>query len=238
MIGMTMTQTTNGYAVNMPYVQSVLNAGGLPLCIPIGVEKEMNQLFDLLDGIVLTGGVDVHPHFYEEEPHLKLGEVMLERDQFELELTHQALNRGIPILAICRGLQLLNVALGGTLYQDIYTQYEGKVILHSQIANRSVATHFVEMNQQSKLFKIIGKQRIAVNSMHHQSIKEVGNHLNIVAKASDGIVEAAELDESIHPYCLAVQWHPEEMAIAGNEHAKKLFSSFVQAALQCKNKTV
>lgn len=231
-----MTQSTKGYSVNIPYVQSILNAGGIPFCIPIGVEKENDQLFDVLDGLLLTGGVDVHPHFYEEEPHPKLGEIMLERDKFEIALTQQGLNKGTPILAICRGIQILNVALGGTLYQDIYSQCEGKVILHSQIADRSVASHFVEINKQSKLFEIIEEQKIPVNSMHHQSIKKVGNHLNIVATASDGIVEAAELDESIHPFCIAVQWHPEEMAVVGDEYSKKLFSSFIEAALEWKNK--
>lgn len=231
-----MTQTQKGFAVNSPYVESITGAGGIPICLPLGVEKESDTLFEVLDGLLLTGGVDVHPHFYKEEPHQELGEVMLQRDQFEIALTHHALNQGIPILAICRGLQILNVALGGTLYQDIYTQCKGTVILHSQKAERSVATHFVDIEEKSKLYEIVGKKRIAVNSMHHQSIKEVGNYINVVAKARDGIIEAAEMDETIHPYCLAVQWHPEEMAVMEDEPAKKLFSSFVNATLEYKNK--
>ena len=109
---------------------------------------------------MFTGGVDVHPHFYQEEPHPKLGEIMLERDQFEIALSHQALNKGIPILAICRGIQILNVALGGTLYQDIYSQCEENVLLHSQQADRSVATHFIEISKQSKLFEMMERKKL------------------------------------------------------------------------------
>lgn len=233
-IGITMTKSSNAFSVNSPYVQSVLNAGGVPLCIPLGVEKLSNDLFNVLDGILFSGGVDVHPHFFQEEPHPKLGEIMLERDQFEISLIHEALNKGIPIFAICRGIQILNVALGGTLYQDIYSQREN-VILHSQKADRSVATHFISIVKDSKLFKIIGKERVAVNSIHHQSIKDVGTHLKVVARTSDGIIEAAEIDETVHPFCLAVQWHPEEMVVDGDEFSKKLFSRFVAEALVFKS---
>ncbi|TSI10124.1 gamma-glutamyl-gamma-aminobutyrate hydrolase family protein [Lysinibacillus sp. BW-2-10] len=226
-IGITMTVIKEKYNINVPYVQSVLEAGGLPFCIPFGVEKDAAQVVEVIDGLLLTGGVDVHPHYFQEEPHPQLGEVMLERDKVEIALAHAALNKKLPIFAICRGIQLLNVALGGTLYQDINAQYEQEPLLHKQQALRHEPSHFVDVVQGSILHKIVGKDRIAVNSLHHQAVKDVSDILKVSSRASDGIIEAMELEN--YPFCIAVQWHPEEMAVKGDTHSRELFRAFIEA---------
>ncbi|MFC7685209.1 gamma-glutamyl-gamma-aminobutyrate hydrolase family protein [Ureibacillus sp. GCM10028918] len=228
-IGITMTTNNGQYCINEAYVKSVLQAGGIPVNIPFGVESDAEQLLEGIDGLLLTGGVDVHPHFFDEEPHINIGDIMLERDEVELELTEAALKKTMPIFGICRGIQLLNVALGGTLYQDINSQYEHTPILHKQNARRKEASHYIEITKGSKLHESIGKEKIAVNSFHHQALKKVPDIFEITAKASDGIIEAFEIKD--YPYCVGVQWHPEEMAIAGDEHAKNLFKSFIDACV-------
>lgn len=232
-IGVTMTTNNGQYCINEAYVKSIIQAGGIPVNIPFGVESDVEQLIDRIDGLLLTGGVDVHPHFFNEEPHVKLGQVMLERDQIELTLTKVALEKKIPIFGICRGIQLLNVALGGTLYQDINTQFKEDPILHQQNARRGEVSHFVEIKPGTQLHDIIGKEKIGVNSFHHQSIKDVANIFSVTAKASDGIIEAIEMKD--YPFCLAVQWHPEEMAITNDAHSQKLFKAFIDA---CGNKAL
>lgn len=228
-IGVTMTTNNGQYCINEAYVKSIIQAGGIPVTIPFGVDSDAEQLLEGIDGLLLTGGVDVHPHFFDEEPHIKIGDIMLERDEVELKLTEAALKKTMPMLGICRGLQLLNVALGGTLYQDINSQYEHTPILHKQNARRKEASHFIEITKDSQLYEIIGKEKIAVNSFHHQALKKVPDIFKITAKASDGIIEAFEMKE--YPYCVGVQWHPEEMAIAEDEHAKNLFKSFIDACV-------
>ena len=224
-IGITMTTSDGKYCINSPYVKSVIDAGGIPFCIPFGVEKDVRQVIDSIDGLLLTGGVDIHPHYFQEEPHPKLGEVMLERDKVEIALAHAALNQKLPVFAICRGIQLLNVALGGTLYQDINAQYEAEPLLHKQNALRHELAHFIEISNGTRLHNILGKDRIAVNSLHHQAVKDVPALFQISARASDGIIEAMELND--YPFCIAVQWHPEEMAAKGEEYSKKLFKAFI-----------
>ena len=230
-IGITMTTNNGQYCINEAYVKSIIQAGGVPVNIPFGVESDVERLLEGIDGLLLTGGVDVHPHFFDEEPHIKIGHIMLERDEVELVLTEAALKKTMPIFGICRGIQLLNVALGGTLYQDINSQYEQTPILHQQNARRREASHYIEIIKGSLLHEIVGKEKIAVNSFHHQALKKVPELFKITAKSSDGIIEAIEMKD--YPYCVGVQWHPEEMAIVDDEHAKNLFKSFIDA---CKSK--
>ncbi|MFL0505268.1 gamma-glutamyl-gamma-aminobutyrate hydrolase family protein [Ureibacillus sp. 179-F W5.1 NHS] len=227
-IGVTMTESNGQYCINEAYVKSILNAGGIPFVLPFGVEKDAVQFITKIDGLLLTGGVDVHPHYFHEEPHLNLGHVMLERDQMEMALTKVALERKIPIFGICRGIQLLNIAMGGNLYQDINSQYESTPILHQQRASRYVPSHYIEIKSNSHLHQIIGKEKIAVNSFHHQSVKNVPDSFSISAKATDGIIEAIELKD--YPFCIGVQWHPEEMAVTQEEHSQKLFKAFIDAS--------
>ncbi|MGN4126035.1 gamma-glutamyl-gamma-aminobutyrate hydrolase family protein [Lysinibacillus sphaericus] len=219
--------------LNVAYGKSIIEAGGIPLIIPLGVEADVAQVLSLTDGLLLSGGYDVHPFHFGQEPSLGLGQIQPERDSLELALIKAALIRQMPIFGICRGIQMLNIALGGTLYQDIDREYHSsKLLKHTQQAARGVATHYVNVVPDSLLKTIVEEDRIAVNSMHHQAINVLAEKLTVVAKSSDGIVEAV-IHEAL-PFCLAVQWHPEEQAVVGDETAKKLFTAFTKASLKYK----
>lgn len=232
-IGVTMNYKEDQYFVNESYVQAIMNAGGIPICIPYGEVTEVELMINKIDGLLLTGGGDINPILYQEEPHPKLGQVLTMRDENELLWTKKALERKLPILAICRGLQILNVALGGTLYQDIYAQNQRELLLHSQKAARHETFHFVTLKENSRLFEILKKKNILVNTFHHQAIKEIASELDIVGKASDGIIEAVE-HRTLH-FCIGVQWHPEELAIIGEEYSVKLFQAFIDTSANEKN---
>ncbi|KOS62793.1 gamma-glutamyl-gamma-aminobutyrate hydrolase family protein [Lysinibacillus agricola] len=219
--------------LNEAYSKSVIEAGGIPLIIPLGVEEDVVQILSLTDGLLLSGGYDVHPFLFGAEPTPKLGKVHPERDSVELALIEAAYIRKMPIFGICRGIQMLNVALGGTLYQDMESEYHSsKLIKHLQQAARGVATHYVSLTPDTLLRTIIEEEKIAVNSFHHQAVNVVAEKLKVAAKSSDGIVEAVVHEDL--PFCLAVQWHPEEQAMAGDEVSKKLFTAFVKASLMFK----
>lgn len=214
--------------LNEPYAKAIFEAGGLPILLPIGVESDIEQLLTLVDGVLLTGGYDIHPFYYQEEPYPGLGEVVPERDVLEITLTKKTIEKRKPFLGLCRGHQVLNVALGGTLYQDLSGQFDREGLLqHSQKAARGVATHSVEIVAGSVLEEIMGATRIAVNSFHHQAVKKVASSLRVVASSSDGVVEALVHEKSA--FCVSVQWHPEEQAVKGDLAAKKLFEAFVNA---------
>lgn len=219
--------------LNTAYSKSILEAGGIPIIIPFGVEEDVAQILSISDGLLLSGGHDVHPFYFGAEPSPKLGQIYPERDTVELALTNAAIARQMPIFGICRGIQLLNVALGGTLYQDIDSEYHSsKILKHTQQAARGVATHYVNIEQDNLLMEIIEKEQISVNSYHHQAVNVIAETLSVAAKSSDGIIEAV-VHETL-PFCLGVQWHPEEQAFAGDEVAKKLFKAFVEASLKYK----
>lgn len=193
--------------VPRPAINGVLNAGGIPVSLPYLPKEEINGLLERLDGVIFTGGPDIDPNFMGEEPIPELGVTNRNRDLFEIALVRTAVAKHIPILGICRGAQVINVALGGTVYQDLKAQYPGKVLKHHQIAPGDQPTHFVSVDHDSQLFKSIG-DNVFVNSRHHQAIKDVPEGLKIVATASDGVIEAIEnQDASVQ----AVQWHPENM---------------------------
>ena len=191
----------------MIYVQAVIRAGGLPLIIPVGIEADVEQLVGMLDGLLLSGGNDINPMLFNEEPHADLGEVSPSRDSIELELARQMLKTDKPILGICRGLQVLNVAVGGTLYQDLHKQNEGPILQHLQKAPNTHPSHFVQLEKGSLLESIAGSERIQVNSFHHQSLKDVPAVFKVTGVASDGIIEAVESTDE--HFVLGVQWHPE-----------------------------
>lgn len=219
--------------LNVAYSKSIIEAGGIPLIIPIGVEEEAAQILALTDGLLLSGGHDVHPFLFGAEPSLKLGKIHPARDTIELALIEAAFQRKMPIFGICRGIQILNVALGGTLYQDIDSDhFSTKLLQHMQQSGRAVATHSVQVIADNLLATIVEQEKIAVNSFHHQAVNVLAEKLKVAAKSSDGIIEAVVHEEM--PFCLAVQWHPEELAIAGDEGAQKLFSAFVEASLKFK----
>ena len=214
------------YFVGRAYVQAVLNAGGTPIVIPYQPKENILHILDKLDGLILTGGVDVDPSRYGENPMVNCGEINPYRDELDLLTAGFALDRNLPILAICRGAQVLNVALGGTLVQDIPSQIKDS-IKHWQKAPNWYASHDITVQPASLLGSILGNAPTRVNSYHHQSIAKVGKGLRIVATAPDGIVEAVESTE--HRFVLGLQWHPELMDGHYNS-ASEIFKCFVQAA--------
>lgn len=195
--------------VNASYVRAVLRAGGLPLVLsPLLGAAHNGPVLDLLDGLLLTGGEDVDPAHYGQPPHPRLGDVDPERDAFELGLFRDAQARGLPVLAICRGIQVVNVALGGTLWQDIPSE-RPEALPHAQQSGRDDRTHDVVIQPDSLLAAALATTRCPVNSFHHQSIRELAPGLTVSGRAPDGEIEAVESDAGA-PWMLAVQWHPEE----------------------------
>lgn len=227
-IGITGNFGDKGCELAQAYYQSVLQAGGVPLVIPPyevteGAEEDHNPLFedsllqmlsetlDRVDALLFSGGGDINPLVMGEQPIPALHGVCPERDAQELWLVRQAYHRQIPMLGICRGAQVMTVALGGKVYQDIYTQHaKGELLKHSQEMPRDAVSHTVRMEQGSMLHRIVQADSLAVNSFHHQAVSETGSLLRPVAFSCDGIVEAVESTE-LKPI-LGVQWHPEAFA--------------------------
>jgi putative glutamine amidotransferase len=214
------------HQLNTNYVTAIIQAGGLPLILPIGIETDAKQVANMLDGILLTGGGDIDPTLFDEEPHAKLGEVTPSRDSLEIEVAKEMLQVDKPILGICRGLQILNVALGGAIIQDIHSQSANTVLQHSQKAPRSHPSHFVQIEKDTILESITETQTIKVNSFHHQAVKVVPEPLRISGTASDGIIEAVE--STAHDFVLGVQWHPEALAEYGDAVSNRIFDKFVE----------
>lgn len=209
------------------YVQAVIRAGGLPLIVPVGLEEDVDQLVEMLDGLLLSGGNDINPMLFNEEPHEHLGEVTPSRDSSELELARRMLKTGKPILGICRGLQVLNVAVGGTLYQDLHNQIEGPILQHVQKAPETHSSHYVQVEKGSLLESIAESERIQVNTNHHQSLKGVPPIFKVTGVASDGIIEAIESTDE--QFVLGLQWHPEALAKAKDAVSLRIFERFIGA---------
>ena len=194
--------------------EAFIKLGAIPLIIafPDDVSK-VDQLaqdyVQLIDGLMLPGGPDVDPTFYGEEPHPKIGMTLYQKDRFEIALIKAALAADKPIFGICRGIQIMNVAMSGTLYQDLESQYPELKIQHPQATLGQFATHHVELTADSKLAKLYGQSTIKVNSRHHQAVKAVGKGLKVTAVAPDGVVEGMESTDT--DLFLGVQWHPENM---------------------------
>ncbi|WP_042458818.1 gamma-glutamyl-gamma-aminobutyrate hydrolase family protein [Neobacillus dielmonensis] len=216
-----------GIYVHQDYHKAVAANGGVPIILPYITPELALETLSLCDGIILSGGEDVDPQFFQEDPHPQLGQVILERDLVEIAIAKYAIEHHIPLLAICRGIQVLNVALGGSLIQDIPSQVKD-CIQHTQKVKRSQETHWVTISKDSLLFQLFGSERIRVNSIHHQAIGHVASDLRVVAQSSDGIVEAVE---SIHPttFTVGVQWHPESMA-SHSPAMNKLFDEFIKSS--------
>jgi putative glutamine amidotransferase len=188
----------------------------------------LQELVSGLDGLLLSGGGDVAPHRFGQTKSAPLRSVDPPRDEMELSLVRQALESDLPTLAICRGIQILNVALGGTLYQDINTQLPGALRHDSRTdCPRTHKAHAVHMVSESRLWHILGCDTLDVNSFHHQCLKEVAPSLQVTAQAPDGVIEAVELPEG--RFVVGVQWHPEEL-IGVDPRMRGLFEAFVAAA--------
>lgn len=206
-----------------PYYQSVLLAGGAPVIIPVTTDiRALSMIVRNLDGLILSGGGDINPYFLSEEPIPELGDVDTYRDIYDFTLLRLAFNHQLPVMGICRGHQLIHVAFGGSLYQDIRTQFPCNSLSHSQEEPRDQATHGVTLpDTPSKLREMTnGKMILDVNSFHHQAVKDIAPEFMETAVSPDGLNEATEHPE--YPI-FSVQWHPESMAAAGNEEMLDLF---------------
>jgi putative glutamine amidotransferase len=209
------------------YCRAVEAAGGIPLILPANASgKKLKRLLDRLDGIVISGGnFDIHPRYFGEKPVRQLGAIKAERTEFELQLIAAALKRDLPVLGICGGAQAINVALGGSLYQDITAQlpHAGR---HQQGAKKHIGGHRVQVRPGTRLFAIVQTRSIEVNTTHHQSVKTLGRNLVINAVAGDGVIEGIE--STCHRFVLGVQWHPEVLALR-QPLQRRIFSAFVAA---------
>lgn len=215
--------------VATPYTDAVLRAGGAPVIIPVTTSKEaLASLLETIDGLLLTGGGDINPLYAGEEPIPQLSEGNSLRDQYDFTLLRLAADRQIPVFGICRGHQVINLAYGGTLYQDICAQRTEPTLKHSQEAPRAEGSHTVTIDENSTLYTLLGGRAI-VNSFHHQAVKETAPGFRVTAMSPDGIIEAIE---SAVPYrdIFSVQWHPEAMAAAGNPAMLRLFEKLVAQA--------
>jgi putative glutamine amidotransferase len=238
LIGITCSRSTGGawgrYSLGhfmdyllSDYSQAILQAGGAAVIVPVAQDRgSLATILDRVQGLVLSGGPDLHPRCYGEEPLGGLGEVDAALDEMELSIAQLALEKDLPLLGICRGIQVLNVALGGTLYQDIPSQVPAG-ICHTPHADKAVNTHTVQVEPGSMLNRILGEPEIWVNSQHHQALKAVARGLAVTARARDGIVEAVELPG--RGFVAGVQWHPEG-TWREDPFSQKLFGAFVNAA--------
>jgi len=217
--------------VNIAYIRAVQDAGGIPVLLPPHLTAEARStLWERLNGLVLTGGGDLEPSRFDQPRHPKTDEVAPARDELELGLTRRALDEDVPLFAICRGIQVLNVALGGTLIQDLPSE-RPSAIAHSQREPRHEATHAVKvMGEGTRLGRVLGSLEVQVNSMHHQAIDRLGFGLREVAWAPDGVIEGIEMPGDDH-FVLGVQWHPEEL-VGHDQAARNLFTALVEAARQ------
>ncbi len=214
------------YAASHGYVHCVADAGGLPLLLPYPDPALAGEYLAHLDGVLLTGGLDVDPFFYDQEPRPEAGKVDAARDRFEIELIRAAHAGGLPIFAICKGAQMLNVAFGGSLLQDVEVSVAG-ALRHEQKSLRWDAhAHHVDVVAGTRLAILVDANRVRVNSDHHQAVDRVAKGFVVTARADDGVVEG--LEDPDHPWCVGVQWHPERMP--DDDLTRRLFAAFVEAA--------
>jgi microsomal dipeptidase-like Zn-dependent dipeptidase/gamma-glutamyl-gamma-aminobutyrate hydrolase PuuD len=230
LIGLSASQSETSATLNATYINAILKAGGAPVMIPITTDGiVLREIVANLDGLLMTGGEDVDPQWYNESPRQQLGSVDPERDEYDIKLVKLAADRNIPILGICRGEQLINVAFGGTLYQDIPSQRDAKTLIkHVQKMPGKYPSHKASVAAGSQLADVIGAGELGVNTFHHQAVKDVAPGFRPVAYSPDSVVEAIEAYPE-YPI-LAVQWHPEKM-VAGNDTAMlKIFRFLVSKA--------
>lgn len=217
-------------SLNLSYLRAVEAAGAVPLVLTPGMGREqLEAALGRCSGLVLTGGGDVTPERYGQARHESVIGVSEARDELEFAALEAAERAGLPVLAICRGMQVLNVALGGSLVQDIPSMVEG-ALAHSVQEPRQGPAHGVEIDAGSRLAGIVGGTRVEANSRHHQAIDRLGERLLVTARAADGIIEAVEVPGS--RFVVGVQWHPEDMAghPGIGASADRLFAAFVDAA--------
>jgi len=233
LIGVSTSVTIDEYPerayVNAAYLRAVEQGGGVPVLLaPQLSAAARDALWPRLDGLVLTGGGDIEPSRFGEAAHPKTALVSTDRDALDLELVDRALRDDVPMFAICRGLQVLNVALGGSVHQHVPDAF-GDGIQHSQAARRDVATHDVKLQTEgTRLGAILGTSELRVNSFHHQAVHRLGRDLRDIGWAPDNVIEALEHADR-RRFVVAVQWHPEEL-VGHDAAARALFTAVVDAA--------
>jgi putative glutamine amidotransferase len=234
LIGVTCTQETGSHnspameRISVMYTNAVAAAGGLPVIIPTDFPiEQLETLRCKLDGILLTGGGDIDPVRYRGKSHPRLNYVCSQRDELEIALAKLAVKADWPLFGICRGVQVMNVALHGTLYVNVPTQFSSTLDHDTPIdQGRDLIAHEVKIEPGTRLATILGSGQIPVNSFHHQAVREIAPGLKVNAHATDGLVEGLELPE--HRFFLGVQWHPE--CIQEHPEQRLLFQAFIQAA--------
>lgn len=208
-----------------PLIEAIVKSGGVPVIFP-SVEPELAaDYLGLFDGIIFAGGADVDPTFYNEEPHQQLGTTYRKRDLFEIALLKQALAADKAVMGICRGMQLINIALGGSVYQDL-SEAPRKTLKHAQDAPGNLPSHHVTVDEDSRLFNLVGR-RPYVNSRHHQALHKIAPVLHVTAVADDQVPEAVE--STANDQVLAVQWHPENM-FKHYQYSQNLFADLIKRA--------
>jgi gamma-glutamyl-gamma-aminobutyrate hydrolase PuuD len=218
---------TSRLRLTAAYVTALENAGLIPLIVPpLTSPDAAAAVLDSVAGLVLTGGGDIDPALYGEKRHEKVHSISAARDATEVALIKEAQERGTPVFAICRGIQILNVALGGTLVQDIPSQCETD-IAHDDESARNSRTHEIAVEPDSLIAKAVGTEHLTVNSFHHQSVKRVADGMRVTARSPDGIIEGLESTDDSW-WVMAVQWHPEEMTDSTEPWDRGLFKAFAR----------
>ena len=228
-VGITAEVREDGnYFLPPVYGRAVTQAGGIPVLIPLVPEEDIEALCEQIDALFVTGGEDIDPSYYGENPHVHLGKICPSLDAMEYALVQKILELDKPYVGVCRGMHMLNVATGGSLYQSIHSQREEPVMQHKQKAVRTHRSHPVKIEKYSRMFGMFKEEEFKVNSHHHQACKDVGGPLKVVAHALDGIIEGVESTE--HSFVFGFQWHPEEFALEGDEPSKRFFKAYIDAA--------
>jgi putative glutamine amidotransferase len=223
-----------GFSVSEAYTESLVKAGACPVLIPTSLTGDITpDLLNKLDGVLFTGGGDIDPDLYGQAPHPLAGEIDADRDRQEIQLISQVIEKGLPFFGICRGLQIINVALGGDLYVDILDQHPN-AIKHDYYPDypREYLAHDIQIDHSSFLGAVFSENRMAVNSLHHQGVRNLAPNLKGAAFSPDGIVEALEMLD--YPSGIAVQWHPENLQ--EYEPMQTLFRYFVASAVDNRSK--
>lgn len=232
LIGITTNQSTNvnGHPTVMlmqSYINAIMQAGGVPVLIPSMIHNDgWDALYSRLDGVLFSGGGDIAHEHFSGEPHPRVYDVEPERDSIELKMIQASVSDGKPFLGICRGAQLVNVGLGGTLYTHIPDQLPNALDHAYPGYLRTVLVHEVKIEEGTRIAEALGEPIVKVNSLHHQGLKDIAPPLRVTGHAPDGLVEAVELPD--HPFGIAVQWHPEWLT--DQEVTRNLFRKFVEAA--------
>jgi len=217
------------YEVECRYLESIVESGGIPEIIPTNIKLEdCRQIISRINGLLIPGGMDINPLTYGEDPHPTVRYSIKQHDKIEIELVRLAREYNIPVIGICRGAQVINVAFGGNLYQDIAIQFKNEICHRQVLSNFDETTHIVVIEENSYIGRLLGKQILEVNSHHHQSIRRVAEGFSVAARARDGVIEAIESTDGM---IIGIQWHPEKLFYV-SEESQKLFRDFIG---RCKN---